>query len=55
MGQSIIKIRGREFAVESKSGTQLAFIKRQYEKRSNDQLDSYAAEHAAALTTRKIG
>ena len=54
MGQSIIEIRGRKFAVESQSGSQLAFIKRQYETRSDSQLDGYAVEYAEALERAKF-
>ena len=44
MGQAIIEIRGRIFAVESKSGTQLALIRRHFEKRTDSQLDLLAVE-----------
>ena len=54
MGQAIIEIRGRVFAVESKSGSQLAFIKRTFEKRTNSELDSHAADYAADLERAKF-
>ena len=44
MGQKIITVRGRTFAVESKSGNQTAFIIREFEKRTDQQLDGYVVE-----------
>jgi hypothetical protein len=45
MGQRVIEVRGYTFAVEAKSGTQLAFIKEQMEKRSNLELEGYEMEY----------
>lgn len=45
MGAKIINIRGYTFSVEAKSGTQLDFIKRQMEERTDEQLREYQMEY----------
>ena len=44
MSQTIIEVRGHKIAVRSVSGTQTAFIIKQYEKRTDEQLAKMAAE-----------
>lgn len=44
MGMHILDVRGFEVAVEAKSGSQLAFIRKQMEQRTDEELAQYVEE-----------
>lgn len=55
MGMKIIRVRGRTFGVEAKHGSQLAFVKRMFEQRSDEQLDRYQQEYDNDVERRTSG
>ena len=54
MSKTTIMVRGRTFAVESKSDSQLAFIIAHHEKQSDEMLDRNAAEYTQEMQRRGI-
>lgn len=54
MGSQVITVRGRTFSVESKSGSQLAFIVRSLKLLSDEQLDSYEREYREGIPYEPI-
>ena len=54
MSKTTIQVRGRTFAVECKSGSQLAFVIAHHEKQSDEQLDRNALEYTQEMQRRGI-